>query len=156
MNDLDRLRELEAIQQLKARYCRLLDAKDWTAWRGLFTDDFVSDTTASGGKRVEGADAFVAFVRKMLGAAGKITVHQVHAPELELVSETSARGIWALNDIVRLAPGFTLYGYGHYHETYEKSAREWRIKSSLLTRVRADIKTPFFTFRLPSFKSGKP
>lgn len=155
MNDLDRLRELEAIQQLKARYCRLLDAKDWSAWRALFTDDFVSDTTDSGGKRVEGADAFIAFVRKMLGAAHKITVHQVHAPELELVSETSARGIWALNDIVRLAPGFTLYGYGHYHETYEKRGGQWRIQSSRLTRLRADIRMPFLTLPLPKFGGGK-
>ncbi|MFA5939516.1 MAG: nuclear transport factor 2 family protein [Sinimarinibacterium sp.] len=155
MTEIDALRDIEALKQLKARYCRLLDAKDWAAWRELFTDDFLSDTTASGGTRVEGADAFIDFVRRMLGAPRKITVHQVHAPELERVSDTTARGIWALNDIVRLAPGFTLYGYGHYHETYEKSDGQWRIKSSRLTRLRADIKMPFLTLPLPKFAGSK-
>ena len=41
---------IEAIKQLKARYCRYLDAKDWATWRGIFTHDFVSDTSEAGGK----------------------------------------------------------------------------------------------------------
>ncbi|POY23261.1 hypothetical protein C3469_22450, partial [Mycobacterium kansasii] len=39
--------EMEAIKQLKARYCRYLDTKRWDDWRRLFTDDFVSDTSQS-------------------------------------------------------------------------------------------------------------
>lgn len=62
-----RCREVSPRQRLKARYCRLLDAKDWTRWREIFTDDFLSDTSASGGKRIAGADAFLAFVRANLG-----------------------------------------------------------------------------------------
>ena len=38
------LHEVEAIKQLKARYCRYLDTKDWDAWRAIFADDFLSDT----------------------------------------------------------------------------------------------------------------
>ena len=60
------LLEIEAIKQLKARYCRFLDTKDWQAWRNIFTDDFHSDTSPSGGKVIDGADEFVAFVRKNL------------------------------------------------------------------------------------------
>lgn len=140
--------DLEALRQLKARYCRLLDAKDWMAWRALFADDFVSDTSASGGKLVTGADAFLAFVRANLGAPGRVTVHQVHAPELELVHDGNARGIWALEDFIRFAPGLSLRGYGHYHETYVKADGGWRLQSSTLTRVRLDIITPFFSFYL--------
>src|SRR3984957_11665832 len=33
--------ELEAIRQLKARYCRFLDAKDADGWRSVFSDDLV-------------------------------------------------------------------------------------------------------------------
>ena len=145
------LEDIEALKQLKARYCRLLDAKDWTAWRALFTDDFVGDTSEAGGRRIAGADEFVAFVRAMLGAANRTTVHQVHAPELELTSAVTARGIWALNDIVRLTPGLTMEGYGHYHETYEKAGAQWRIKSSKLTRLREDFVTPIFRFRMPEW-----
>jgi hypothetical protein len=144
----DEALDIEAIKKLKARYCRLLDTKDWAGWREIFTDDFVSDTTQSGGVLITGADNMVAFIRKPLGKPSQPTVHQVHAPEIELTSPTTATGIWALNDIVRLAPGVNLSGYGHYHETYEKTDGEWRIKTSTLTRLREDVFNPFFSLRI--------
>ncbi|MBO0678674.1 nuclear transport factor 2 family protein [Mycolicibacterium sp. S2-37] len=135
--DLREWKDIEAIKQLKARYCRLLDTKDWTAWRALFTDDFVSDTSESGGKVIRGADEFVAFTRKSLRS--QATVHQVHAPEIELTSPGTARGVWALEDVVRFGPGLNLRGYGHYTETYEKTGGGWRITTSKLTRLREDF-----------------
>jgi hypothetical protein len=137
---------IEAIKQLKARYCRHLDAKEWAAWRALFTDDFVSDTSQAGGKLIVGADEFVAFTRKGIGRHTQATAHQVHAPEIELTSATTARGVWALQDVVRFGPGVTLVGFGHYHETYENIDGSWLIKSSKLTRLREDIVTPLFSF----------
>ena len=131
------LLEIEAIKQLKARYCRYLDTKDWAAWRAMFADDFLSDTAESGGKVIEGADEFVAFTRRSL--RDQTTVHQVHAPEIELTSATTACGVWALEDVVRFGPGVNLRGYGHYQETYEKIDGQWRIKSSKLTRLREDV-----------------
>ena len=38
--------EIEAIKQLKARYCRTMDTKDWPGMRQVFTDDVEMDTTA--------------------------------------------------------------------------------------------------------------
>jgi hypothetical protein len=145
---VDDLAELEALKQLKARYCRLLDAKDWDGWRQLFADDFVSDTSPSGGRKVEGADAFVSYVRKHLGKPSQTTVHMVHAPELRLSSSSTAAGVWALEDFVRFAPGFKLRGYGHYHETYAKVRDDWRFATSTLTRVREDVITPLGTYQL--------
>ena len=138
--------QIEAIKQLKARYCRYLDTKRWDDWRRLFTDDFVSDTSPSGGKLITGADEFVSYVRGMLG--DNPTVHQVHAPEIELTTATSATGIWALQDVVRLRPGINLEGYGHYHETYEKTDAGWLIKTSTLTRLREDVFNPLFSVRI--------
>lgn len=148
MDDAATLLEIEAIKQLKARYCRYLDSKDWAAWRTVFTDDFVGDTSEAGGKRITGADEFVAFVKQTLGKASQPTVHQVHAPEIEVTSSTTARGIWALNDVVRLAPGLNLNGYGHYDETYVKADGQWRIKTSKLTRLREDVFNPVFSLRI--------
>ncbi|HEX5145176.1 MAG TPA: nuclear transport factor 2 family protein [Mycobacterium sp.] len=139
------LAEIEELKQLKARYCRLLDTKDWSGWRALFSDDFVSDTAAAGGLVITGADEFVAFVRKTLGRPSRPTAHQVHTPEITLTSATTATGVWALQDVVRFAPGATMVGYGHYHETYEKIDGQWRIVSSRLTRLREDIVTPLFS-----------
>jgi hypothetical protein len=135
------LAEIEELKRLKARYCRLLDAKDWDAWRELFTDDFVSDTSESGGRVIVGADDFVAFLRRTLGKPARVTAHQVHAPEIDVTSPTTARGVWALEDLVRMAPGLTMRGYGHYHEMYVKIDGRWRIASSTLTRLRMDVVT---------------
>ena len=33
--------DIEAIKQLKARYFRTLDQKDWAGYRAVFTDDVV-------------------------------------------------------------------------------------------------------------------
>ena len=57
-----------------------------------------------------GADEFVAFLRSTLGAPNKPTVHQVHAPEIEVTSPSTARGVWALQDVVRL--GAAPVGHG--------------------------------------------
>lgn len=72
-DDASVLAEIEAIKRLKSRYCRYLDTKDWAAWRSIFTDDFVSDTTHAGGRVIDGADEFVAFTRRTLRS--QPTVH---------------------------------------------------------------------------------
>jgi uncharacterized protein (TIGR02246 family) len=132
--------DLEAIRQLKARYFRTMDTKDWDGMRQVFTDDVVIDTTGSGGQVVEGADAFIAFLQDVLG--GATTVHQGHMPEIEVTSPTTATGIWALHDIVIWPGGVRLDGHGHYHETYEKGPDGWRIKTSRLTRLHTDFQGP--------------
>ena len=142
MDDVATLLDIEAIKQLKARYCRYLDAKDWSAWRELFDDDFTSVIAGAGGRQTVGADDFVVYVRQTLGKRSQPTVHQVYAPEITLTSATTATGVWAFDDVVRLIPAVTLHGYGHYHEMYEKRDGHWRITTSTVTRLREDISTP--------------
>jgi hypothetical protein len=142
VDDVAALLEIEAIKALKAKYCRHLDAKEWDAWRELFDDDFTSVIAGVGGRQTVGADDFVVYVRRTLGKSSQPTVHQVYAPEITLASATTATGVWAFTDVVRLIPAVTLHGYGHYYETYEKSGGRWRIKTSTVTRLREDITTP--------------
>jgi hypothetical protein len=80
------LEDVEAIKQLKARYFRTMDTKDWDAMRQVFTDDVVMDTTAAGGNLVTGAGAFMDFLRSALGDA--VTVHQGHMPEITVTRST--------------------------------------------------------------------
>jgi uncharacterized protein (TIGR02246 family) len=129
--------DIEAIKQLKARYFRTMDTKDWAAMRQTFTDDVVVDTTESGGAVVTGADTFLAFLQETLGEV--VTVHQGHMPEIEITSATTATGVWALEDALKWPNGMELHGYGHYHESYEKVDGGWRIKSLRLTRLRMDF-----------------
>ena len=134
--------DIEAIKQLKARYCRTMDTKDWAAMRALFTDDVEMDTTESGGGVVTGADDFMAFLLDAIGEV--VTVHQCHTPEIDVTGATTASGVWAMEDMLRWPDGTELHGYGHYYESYEKVDGQWRIKRSQLTRLRMDI-TPAAT-----------
>ncbi len=129
--------DLEAIRQLKARYFRAMDTKDWVALRAVFTDDVLIDTTDSGGEVVSGADEFLAFLQEAIGEV--VTVHHGYTPEIELTSETTATGVWAMEDMLWWPDGSELHGYGHYHEEYQKVAGGWRIRSSTLTRLRMDF-----------------
>ena len=132
--------DLEAIRQLKARYFRTMDTKDWAGMRLVFADDVVIDTTGSGGTVVSGADEFMAYLPQALD--GVITVHHGHMPEIEVTSPTTATGIWALQDTLWRPDGTLLRGYGHYYETYEKSGGQWLIKTQKLTRLHMEITKP--------------
>ena len=129
--------DIEAIKQLKARYCRLMDTKNWAGYRQVFTDDVTMDTTGSGGNVIVGGDEFLEF---LVGAIGDvITVHQCHTPEIAITSPTTATGVWAMEDMLRWPDGRDMHGFGHYHEVYEKRDGEWRVKASTLTRLRLDF-----------------
>jgi uncharacterized protein (TIGR02246 family) len=135
-----RANDIEAINQLKARYFRRMDTKDWDAMRDVFADDVVMDSTASGGNVMTGGDECIEFLRETIGDV--MTVHHGHMPEIELTSPTTATGIWAMEDMLRWPNGTELHGYGHYHETYEKTDGTWRIKTLTLTRLRMDFTEP--------------
>jgi SnoaL-like domain len=129
-----------AICELKARYCRLLDTKQWDGWAELFTEDFVLDTSEAGGPPpIHGRDAAIASVRVFIENAR--TVHQVHTPEI-IIQGNTARGIWAMQDRVVFDAGHSLTGYGHYNEIYTKRDETWRIAASKLTRLVLDFTAP--------------
>jgi uncharacterized protein (TIGR02246 family) len=134
MTDME---EIEQLKRLKARYFRTMDTKDWKAMREVFADDVVMDTTASGGSLTVGGDEFMAFLEPALRDA--ITIHHGHMPEIELTSPSTARGIWAVQDIIVWPDGTRMHGYGHYHETYQKIDGHWQIKTSTLTRLHMDF-----------------
>ena len=79
-----------------------------------------------------------------------MTMHQVHHPEIELTSETSARGTWYLEDRVINAgpdlpemPGHSiLFGAAFYSDEYVKRDGAWMIKKTGYERVYVEIR-PF-------------
>jgi hypothetical protein len=141
MESIERLEAIEAIQQLKARYFRTLDTKDWLGFRDVLTDDVVIDTTEdAGGVPSVGADAFIPRLLEVIGEA--TTVHHGHMAEITLTSPTTAEGIWAMEDMIRWPPGApigAMHGWGHYFETYRKQHDGWRIATLKLTRLRVDF-----------------
>ena len=131
--------EVEAIKQLKARYFRLMDTKAWLPFSQVFSDDVVVDVSHdkhAPGDFIRGRADVVDFIRKAVGKA--TTVHHGHMPEIELLSPTEARGVWAMFDYVEFKPGRGIRGYGHYHEEYRKENGRWHICKLELTRLRVD------------------
>lgn len=126
-----------AICNVKARYCRCLDTKDWAGYAACFAEDLVLDTSGSGGQRVEGRAAAVAYVRSSI-SEDTITTHHVHAPEIEITGDT-ATGIWAMQDRNVWPGGHKLLGFGHYHERYVRQGGEWLIAESRLTRINMEM-----------------
>jgi SnoaL-like domain len=139
---LDQLADLDEIRQLKARYFRYLDTKDWRSWRRVFTDDARFDVPGVASAQTN-VDAFVEAVAA--GMATTVTVHHGHAPELVLTGIDTASGIWALNDYVAFptAPRAGdstngIRGFGHYEERYRRDGGAWKIAHLRLSYLRLD------------------
>lgn len=142
--DLATIEAIEQIKQLKARYFRLMDQKKWDDWREVFTEDVTAVYQGVPRRSGEGAAELrcqgrADLVAKVSGfLAPGVSVHHGHMPEIEVTSPTTARGIWAMVDYLRL-PQFTMKGYGHYEEDYVREGDKWKIKTILLTRLHCDI-----------------
>jgi len=147
LDDLEKLAAIEEIKALKARYFRCMDTKDWAGLEAVFAPDLVADFRDSTGTRDEslltrGAALYVKNLAPIL--QNITTTHHGHMPEIDITSETTASGIWAMEDILWVGEGAPvpykkLHGFGHYHETYEKTDGEWRIKTVRLSRLRTDV-----------------
>jgi hypothetical protein len=137
--------QIRAIEELKARYCRLLDTKQWEAWSNLFLADATMDVSEDvspevGTPIIRGRELITRQTSGIIGSAR--TAHQVHSPEITLQSSEAASGIWAMQDIVSWQAGSgpipavkLVQGFGHYHETYTRKDGRWWIASLKLTRL---------------------
>jgi anti-sigma factor ChrR (cupin superfamily) len=154
MTDAERLTAIEDITRLMARRIRAMDSKDWALYDTCHAADATLDSFGTlpdrhkpAGSVARGKDEILAMIRKVVDGAVKLTtVHHAHMPEIEITSPTTAKGIWAMEDLLWWRNGDAtehLRGFGHYHETYEKIAGEWLIKSRVLTRLRVES-TPDF------------
>jgi hypothetical protein len=143
MTDIEGLVAIEEIKNLKARYFRCMDTKDWAGFQAVFAPDAIADYTREGGDRSRSSATGAANITKLVKdlVAPALTIHHGHMPEIELTSTITARGVWAMEDLIWWPEGSrrkTLHGFGHYHETYEKIDGRWLIKTLRLTRLRMD------------------
>lgn len=115
--------DLEQIRQLKYRYVRTLDTKDWEGFAACLTADVVG---RYGGIDLDGRDGLVEFMRTNM-TPGIVTMHQVHHPEIT-VSGDEARGTWYLQDKVIVEDHrFVLEGAAFYDDRYVRTPEGWRI-----------------------------
>ena len=138
----------QEICALKARYFRAMDCKDWDALEAVFAPNLIADFRDASGQRdekalVRGAANYLAYLKPMLQHVS--TVHHGHMPEITLISDDEAAGIWAMEDKLWVAEGSDLpfrfmHGYGHYHEEYACIGGEWRIQSIRLSRLHLEVR----------------
>ena len=118
-NDAD----VRAIEQLKYRYLRTLDTKDWDGFEACFVPDVTADYA---GLTFANRDELVGYMRTNLGP-GLITMHQVHHPEITVDGDT-AHGRWYLQDTVIAAEyRFRLEGAAFYEDTYVRDGDRWLV-----------------------------
>ena len=127
-----------ALTEAKARYCRMLDTKDWEGYASLLTEDFVLDVSAGSQVPViTGREAALRQIQSSILTA--TTAHQVHSPEIRIEGD-EAHVVWAMQDRVLWGPErASITGYGHYHERWVRRKGEWKLAASRLTRLHIDI-----------------
>ena len=111
-----RLADIEAIKQLKARYFRFIDTKDWAAFRDLFTEDCKHYLPQESAVPFMTNEDYFAMNERLLTPG--VTTHHGHMPEITFLSDTEAEGIWAMFDYVQIEPPsgrVSIMGYGHYY-----------------------------------------
>lgn len=136
--------EIEAIKQLKARYFRYMDTKQWDKWGDVFTEDAELVNPQARDVPLRGREEIQRTVSHNL--ENVISVHHGHMPEIELLSETTAHGVWSMYDRLvgtrhsREDVGEVLLeGYGHYIEDYRKDEDgRWRIRRLQLMRLHTE------------------
>jgi bile-acid 7alpha-dehydratase len=126
--------DIEAIKRLKYKYLRCLDSKLRDELAECFTED--ATTSYSSGKySFQGRETIMQFLREGLGPT-MISMHHGHHPEIEITSDTTARGIWALEDYLIITQANTgLRGAAFYRDEYVKVNGEWKIKSTGYGRI---------------------
>ena len=137
---LQQMLDYKEILELKARFVRTVDAKDWQGYRDVFHAEGRFDF--GGDYAVHGGDAFVEAVAGQL--EGATSVHRAFLPEIDFKSATEAEGKWAVNDYIEWRPdpvtaerrGFQ--GFGYEYELYRKIDGTWKIAGWRLQYIRMD------------------
>jgi hypothetical protein len=152
MDNLAKLIAIEEIKQLKARYFRLMDTRDFDGMAQVFCRDAVFDATEASlvtpldgvpqgptGSIKQGRDQIMVWIRESY--ANRSSAHHGHCHEVTIDSAVAAHGIIAMEDYIRAGDRQTefVHAIGHYHETYRFEDGAWRIATIKLTRLFRDI-----------------
>jgi hypothetical protein len=135
MDFTQQLREVEAIKRLKYRYMRGIDEKRWEQIEACFVPD--ATCAYSGDKYAfSGRDAIMKFLTESMARPTFLSSHRITQPEIDLTSDTTATGIWALEDyVIDEQYGLTIHGAAFYRDQYVKVGGEWKIQHTGYTRT---------------------
>jgi hypothetical protein len=134
--DIQLLMDIEAIKQLKHAYFRCVDTANLEELGTLFHDDVT--VHFKGGSyewKLQGKQEYldnigVSFSRESVGQ------HNAHHPEIQVLSDTEATGLWYLADNMWiLNHNAKTHGTALYWDRYLKVDGRWLIKDTRYERV---------------------
>lgn len=136
--------DVRAIEELKYRYLRLLDTKDWDA----FADCFVPEATGDyAGLVFADRAALVDYMQANL-PAHVATMHHCHHPEIA-VDRDAATGRWYLHDkVISTEWNLVLEGAAIYDDRYVRTPDGWRIAHTGYVRT---FETTYAADAIPGF-----
>jgi hypothetical protein len=158
MDRIDELYAIEQIKQLKARYFRMMDTRNWEGMAQVFSREAKFDCsegflcTALGGEPegvvgpvTHGREAIMAWIEDAFAA--QTSLHHGHCHEITIDSETEAHGVIAMEDQIFAGDRKTrlLDASGHYHERYRFEDGAWRIAETKLTRLFSHVGGNLYT-----------
>lgn len=140
--EVEKLLTLEAIKNLRLRYCHYLDANRMEALAQLFTADAICDVAGAGWRGRDAirnglAEAFETYDVKKLGRYPFL--HSVSNHWIEIISEDRAEGRCYLVDFATARSGEEnpLLLLGVYADEYRRIDGQW-----LISRTRLDVIWP--------------
>ena len=134
--DIQRLMDIEAIKQLKHAYFRCLDTGNFRELEGLLHDDVIVDFVGGNYEwKLAGKEEYIASVRKAFTREA-VGHHNGHHPEIQILSESEATGIWYLADHMWiLTHKFHTQGTAMYWDRYVKADGSWKIRETRYRRL---------------------
>ena len=154
---MDLLQELYIIEQIKtvkSRYFRAVDLKDRDILLSVVADQITLDFSeamhdpATGYKPPVHIPAATLPREKAVniilgGLKDLITVHQGLCPEITVIDEHNATAVWSMHDKVffKEPTGYRqiVEGYGYYYDSYQYENNSWKLSSTRVTRLWANI-----------------
>lgn len=136
--ELQRLKDVQAIKELKSKYFCALDTKNWDELETTMAPDI--ETAYSNGKLVfHGPKEITDYFKKSMPKT-EITLHQGHNPQVWFESDTVAYGKWYLEDRLIFAKGdpyegLQVEGSAIYTDKYVKIDGEWLIQDTGYIRI---------------------
>jgi hypothetical protein len=135
-----RLEDIELIKRLKYQYWRGIDTGDIALVRDLLTEDLKVDYKGGTYRwQMSGREPILAAIAASFNSNG-VGCHTGHHPEIDVLTDTTATGIWYLTDIfINLKEKVKTTGSALYRDKYVKSGGKWRIAESNYERVYEQI-----------------
>ena len=133
---VQQLMDIEAIKQLKHAYFRCIDTSNMEELATLFHEEVLVHFIGGNYEwKLEGKEEYLSNVG-MAFSNQAIGHHNGHHPEIQVLSETEATGIWYLADHMWILnhKSYTT-GTAIYWDRYEKVDGRWLIKETRYERV---------------------